>query len=260
VAEDVGDRAVSPGPERDGAPANGGKADADGAAVTEPEARGEADRGGAATTEPQARDAAAGRPVAELPDTGVPAWATRGLIVLTLLIVLIVVGLALAAFLPRWWGHRIGRIADGSLTAGIAAGLTCGLVFTAVALAALRETVRRGRSWRARWWFLALAVFVAVPNLITLGIVIGSGDAAHAGEQALDVDGPGFRGATLIGCILGAIVMGLLWFLLANRRHQQTEIARLRAELALARRDAAAGDGGPPQPPPTGPGDAGGPR
>jgi hypothetical protein len=253
VAENAGDRAVPQGtPERETAPVRRNVPDRGRAPEGGPQPP---DRDTAPTTEPGTPATTAERPVT-VPDTGAPAWATRGLIVLTVLVVLIVVGLALAAFLPRWWAHRIGRVADGSLTAGIAAGLTCGVVFTAAALAALRETVRRGRSWRARWWFLALAVLVAVPNLITLGIVIGSGDAAHAGERTLDVDGPGFRGATLVGCILGAIAMVLLWFLLSSRRRQQNEIARLRAELALARRDAAqTREGGSPPAPRTGSGD-----
>jgi nucleotide-binding universal stress UspA family protein len=258
VAEDAGDRAAPQRtPERDTGPVR--RDVPDGAVAPDGDAK--PDGVTAPATEPEARDTTAEKPATELPDTGLPAWATRGLIVLAVLVVLIVVGLALAAFLPRWWAHRIGRVADGSLTAGIAAGLTCGVVFTAAALLALREAVRRGRRWRARAWFLALAVLVAVPNLITLGIVIGSGNAAHAGERTLDVDGPGFRGATLVGCILGAIAMALLWYALSSRRHQETEIARLRAELALARRDAAeARDGGPPQVPRKGSGDPAGPR
>jgi hypothetical protein len=257
VAKDAGDHAPQGTPERDTGPVRRAVPDRGGAQGGGPKT---SDRDTSPATVPGTPAGTPEKPVTELPEVGVPAWATRGLIVLTILIGLIVVGLALAAFLPRWWAHRIGRVADGSLTAGIAAGLTIGFVFTVAALLALREAVRRGRSWPARGWFLALAVLLAVPNLITLGIVMGSGSAAQTGQQTLDVDGPGFRGATLVGCIIGAIAMALVWIMLADRRHQQTEIARLRAELALARRDVAEASGGdPPTSPRKGSGDPAGP-
>lgn|GEM_PF-973838 len=197
--------------------------------------------GGAAEPGPEPRPEPRTESPSE-PEPGLPAWVNRTLIVLAVLVVLIVAGLALSAVLPRWWAHRIGRVADGSLAAGVAAGLTLGVVFTAAALAALRGSVRRGRSWRARGWLLLLALLVAVPNLITLGIVIGSGDAAHAGERTLDVEAPGFRGGTLAGCVIGAVLMAGLWFLLSSRRRHLREIDRLRAELASARGDATAAD------------------
>ena len=64
----------------------------------------------------------------------------------------------------------------------------------------------------------ALAIVLAGPNLLTLGIVIGSGKAAHAGERTLDVDGPGFRGATLAGAIGAAFAVAAVEYLLASRR------------------------------------------
>ena len=38
---------------------------------------------------------------------------------------------------------------------------------------------------------------------MTLGIVLGISDAAHAGDRILDVEGPGFRLWSLIGAIVG---------------------------------------------------------
>jgi hypothetical protein len=63
-----------------------------------------------------------------------------------------------------------------------------------------------------------LAIVLAGPNLLTLGIVIGSGHAAHAGERTLDVDAPGFRGASLAGAIVGALALAALEYLLVTRR------------------------------------------
>ena len=54
------------------------------------------------------------------------------------------------------------------------------------------------------------------PNLLTLGIAIGSGHAAHAGERTLDVDAPGFRGASLAGVIGGAFAVAAVKYLLAS--------------------------------------------
>ena len=82
----------------------------------------------------------------------------------------------------------------------------------------------RRRSWRLRAWLLAGAVLLALPNLFTLGIVLGTGSAAHAGERTLDVEGPYFRAATLAGAVLGVLaVVGVrsLWY--SRRRHRQRE-------------------------------------
>ena len=148
-----------------------------------------------------------------------------------------------AATIPRWWAHRIGDQVDGSGTAGIGLGLFYGFVFTFLPLLVLSFALVRRRSWRLRAWLLAGAVLLALPNLFTLGIVLGSGSAAHAGERTLDVEGPYFRAATLAGAVLGVLaVVGVrsLWY--SRRRHKQRE-GRLRDELRSrddAERDRAA--------------------
>jgi hypothetical protein len=181
----------------------------------DPEQRGTAVESGAG---PQARSASAG-------------WGNRllgGLIVTVALVVLVLIG---AAFLPRWWAHRIGQVADGSFTAGIASGLACGIAFTALPLAALRGVVKRHRSWSARFAFLLLAGLLAAPNLLTLGIVLGTNRAAHAGQRTMDVDAPGFRGATAVGAVLGMVLIVALWSLIAGRHRRKREIVRLKDEL-----------------------------
>jgi MFS family permease len=141
-------------------------------------------------------------------------------IVVTLAVIagLLVLAFLSAAFLPRWWSHRIGRQVDGSLTTGIILGLFYGFVFTALPLLAARWTFRKRRPWKT-WGLLSLLVLVlAAPNLLTLGIVLGSGHAAHAGERTLDVDAPGFRGSTLAGAIVAAAALGLFEYTLRARR------------------------------------------
>ena len=135
------------------------------------------------------------------------------------------------ATIPRWWAQRIGDQVNGSITAGIALGLFYGIVFTFLPLFVLTFALRRRRSWRARAWLVGLAVLLALPNIFTLGIVIGNSSAAHAGERTLDVRAPDFRGATLAGAIIGAAAVVGLRYLLTSRRRAKEREAALRGEL-----------------------------
>jgi hypothetical protein len=142
--------------------------------------------------------------------------------------VVIVVGLVFlaAAFLPRWWSHRVGDQVNESITAGILLGLFCGFVFTLVALALVWSGLRRVGSWRGRALILLVAALLAAPNLLTLSIVVGTGDAAHAGDRTLDVEAPGFRGASLIGALGAAAGLTGVWYLLHSRRRARAYARR----------------------------------
>lgn len=136
---------------------------------------------------------------------------------MAVLVVLVVITyFVLAAFLPRWWAQRVGSIVDGSFTTGTGYGLALGIGCTVVSLLLL-VLAWPARQWRGgRYWvigFIVLAVIVSIPNLLTLSIVVGDGSAAHAGERILDVAAPAFRGATLTGVIIGAVVCGVVFFL-----------------------------------------------
>lgn len=90
--------------------------------------------------------------------------------------------------------------------------------------------VRYRDSWRRAALTLVLAALAASPNLLTLGIVIGDGSAAHAGERILDVDGPGFRGGTLVGTVVGVVVALVVGFLAFSRGRNKQKLRDLRAE------------------------------
>ena len=150
--------------------------------------------------------------------------------VLVALGVALVALLAASAFLPRWWSHRIGNQADGSFTNGIGLGLFYGFSFTLLALVLLVIGLRRIRGWKGRLVLLGVALLIASPNLITLGIVLGPGGGAHAGERTLDVDAPGFRSSSLIGAVVAALVVLAIWLLLRSRSQAKQESARLRNE------------------------------
>jgi heme/copper-type cytochrome/quinol oxidase subunit 2 len=141
----------------------------------------------------------------------------------------------LAMFVPRWWAQRVADMSGhGSFANGISSGLLLGVVCTAVPLLLLLLTVLNWRRRAGR--FLAgaaavVAVIFAAPNLMTLTIVLGGSNAAHAGERVLDVDAPGFRGATLIGAIIAGVISLLVTFLAVLRRRRRSRRERQHADV-----------------------------
>jgi hypothetical protein len=150
-------------------------------------------------------------------------------------VVAIVLALIGATVLPRWWSHRVADVVDGSLTTGALYGLFIGFVFTIVPLLLLALVIRyrrEGRSWKGWIGWLALVVVTAAPNLMTLFIVVGRSDAAHAGERTLDVDAPGFRVWSLVGAIAGGAATFGLVYLVRTRGWFREQNRRMRNELA----------------------------
>jgi len=135
-----------------------------------------------------------------------------------------------AAFVPRWWSQRVADQVEGSILSGSSLGVFYGFVFTFLPLLVIAWAIRKRRSWKAWLAFAALAIVLALPNLFTLGIVLGNGNAAHAGERTLDVEAPGFRSGTAVGAILAVLAFGVLWWLLRSRRSAHRELERMRAE------------------------------
>jgi hypothetical protein len=135
----------------------------------------------------------------------------------------------LSAFLPRWWAQVIGNAVDGSFAAGAWWGVVVGAVFTAVPVLFLGQAVLPRRSWGLRSAFVALAVVFAIPNLLTLGIALGTSSAAHAGERILDVDGPAFRGGTAWGAVIGGLVALAIVTMTMLYRRRGTQLKQFRA-------------------------------
>ncbi|MCS7006003.1 MAG: hypothetical protein RMM28_02845 [Thermoleophilia bacterium] len=166
-------------------------------------------------------------------DAPVPApprgWGRRALWVLVALAAVLLLAWIGAAFIPRWWAQRVGDQVEGSIAAGITLGLVYGFLFTILPLAAVGAALRRRRGWKAYVAFAALATALAAPNLFTLGIAVGGGNAAHAGDRILDVEAPGFRGATAAGALVAALLAIVVGYLVVSRRQARAELARLRA-------------------------------
>ena len=155
-------------------------------------------------------------------------WLRRTVFAIFAAVALIGLAFLAAAFLPRWWSHRVANQVNGSMSVGIILGLFYGFVFTVLPLLTAWRAFRKRRPWKVWAGLTGLAIVLAGPNLLTLGIVIGSGHGAHAGQRTLDVDAPGFRGATLAGAIIGALVIAAIEYLLIARRWDRRKLQAAR--------------------------------
>ena len=160
-----------------------------------------------------------------------PNWGRRLLWAGGLLIVLVVAVLIASATVPRWWAHRVGDQVDGSITQGTTLGLVYGFVFTFLPIVAIVLLLRWRRTWKTIVVAILIGVLLALPNLMTLSIVVGRGNAAHAGDRTLDVDAPAFRGASLVGAIVAGLLLVFVGWLLVSRDRAHSHARRARKEL-----------------------------
>ena len=165
--------------------------------------------------------------------SGMPSWLKRVIMFASLGAVLVIVYFILAAFLPRWWAERIGELSDRGFARGITWGLLFGGLCTLVPLLQVLVAVlfRHKRGGRVIVGIAAiLALLFALPNLMTLSIVLGGNSAAHAGQRIMDVEAPGFRGASLVGAIIAALVFVGVVALTMQYRRRGRELAKARAQ------------------------------
>jgi MFS family permease len=158
-----------------------------------------------------------------------PNWSRRLLVGLIAIVALVVFAFLAAAFVPRWWSHLVGRQVDGSMTVGVALGLFYGFVFTLLPILVARWGFHKRRPRKTWAAFAAATVLAAASNLMTLGVVIGRGGAAHAAERTLDVEAPGFRNSSLAGALVAVVALAALQYLLFSRHRARERLARLRA-------------------------------
>ncbi len=167
-------------------------------------------------------------------------WVNRAVLALVLIALAYIAFALSAAFFPRWWAQRVGDQVGGQLSAGTLWGLFYGFTFTLVPLLLLAQMRRRFFSWTWRFIILAVAVVLATPNWLTLAVVLGTSKAAHAGERIFDVEAPGFRAATAIGAVAGAVVALILVgasMRLAGRRREVKELKGRLSEREQDERD-----------------------
>ena len=177
------------------------------------------------------------RRIREQPDVTPHRWVKRLVLAIVVVGVAYIVYLMSAAFFPRWWAQRIADQVDGSVTRGTTWGLFYGFVFTAVPLLILVQVRRGFFSWMWRGIVALVAIALAAPNWLTLSVVAGNSNAAHAGERIFDVDAPGFRAATLIGVVVGAVLVVVITAASIRLKRRKDEVKRLRGERDELRRD-----------------------
>ncbi len=162
-----------------------------------------------------------------------PSWRDvlkRMVGVVAVIVVVWLLYLFLSAFLPRWWAQVIGNAVDGSFAAGAWWGIVTGAVFTVVPVLFLVQAALPRRTWQLRLGFVVLATLFAIPNLLTLGIALGTSSAAHAGERILDVDGPAFRGGTAWGAVIGGVVAAVIVTMSVLYRRRGDQLKQFRAK------------------------------
>lgn len=180
------------------------------------------------------------RKIADQPSGVSPhRWVKRLVLAIAIVGVAYIAYLMSAAFFPRWWAQRVADQVNGGVTRGTLWGLFYGFLFTLVPLLLLFQIRRRFFSWGWRGIVALVAVVLAAPNWLTLSVVIGNSNAAHAGERIMDVDAPGFRAATLIGAIIGAVLALLITGLGMRLKARKNEVKRLQGERDELRRSRA---------------------
>lgn len=147
------------------------------------------------------------------------------------LVLAVVAFLLITSVLPIWWAGVVGRQASGTMSSAIGWGVFYGFVFTFVPLLiASLAFARRWKSVGTRLAFIIAGVLLAGPNLITLGITVGTGSAAHTADRTLDVQAPLFAQTVLIAALGAAVLAAVVWVLSAIRQRAVRELTRLRAE------------------------------
>lgn len=159
-------------------------------------------------------------------DSTATGWSTKTKLIMTTVAVgaLVIAYVFAVTVIPRWWAQRIGNAVEGRISFGSMLGFVIGLVFTLVPLGILMLAWKYRGSWKRWLVYICVAAIAASPNLATIGISIGNGSAARAGQRTLDVDGPGFRGGTYVGMVIGAAAMLAVGWLLRSRRQAKSRL------------------------------------
>lgn len=163
--------------------------------------------------------------------------ARRGAIVgiVTFVAVALVVWFSISV-LPRWWSQRVGDQVQGDLSTGALLGFMYGFLATILPLAVLAIVARFFRRSVKGWVIgVAIALVLAAPNLVTLGIALGRGDAAHAADRTLDVEAPYFRGGMIVGVAVALMLATVFFWTSASRRRARRRADEAERKLAQQR-------------------------
>jgi hypothetical protein len=171
-----------------------------------------------------------GRTESKPSEGGGRLWLRRLLAIVIALVVAVLGYFIAAAFIPRWWGQRVAHQVDSKFTLGVAWGLFYGGLFTFAAVLVALQARRQLFGWPVKIGLIVLALLLEIPNFMTLGIVLGTSRAAHAGERILDVEAPAFRSASLAGVIIGALLALGVFILVSLVRTRGRQVKALQTE------------------------------
>lgn len=163
----------------------------------------------------------------------------RKLLIVAVAGVLLVASYVFAvSVLPRWWAQHIGDQVDGDLTTGGLLGFMYGFLATFLPLLVLGLVWRLLRNSVWAWVVgVSIALVLATPNLVTLGITLGNGSAAHAADRTLDVDAPWFRGGMVVGVAVAALLAFYVAYVLASRSRARRSERKARESVEAERRE-----------------------
>lgn len=135
-----------------------------------------------------------------------PRWGLRIGLGAGALVLLVVIFYIFRLFLPVWWATRISNQAQGTLSGGMLLGLSYGFLFTFIPLLIAWQMRYKKVTWPWRGVILALALLVASPNLMTLGIYLNSSSAARKAQMMIDTSATWFPSWTVGGAVAGLIL------------------------------------------------------
>jgi hypothetical protein len=171
------------------------------------------------------------------------SWATRIVLILAGLLIVVIAYFALASILPVWWANTIRNQVQGNLGAGILVGMFYGFVFTFVPLLVAWQATNKAVKWPWKIAIILLAVALATPNLLTAGILLGSSEAAHNGQRILGTEATWFPMWTQISAVVALVVFiaaVVLWSIWRGRGRKmkvlkKAEAERIRSEAERAK-------------------------
>ncbi len=148
--------------------------------------------------------------------------------------VVVVLGIGILFFvanvLPVWWANLVGSQVDKNLASGVLLGLFYGSVFTFFPLLLIWQIRRPRIGWPWKIALVVLALLLAVPNLITLGIHLGTNAAAHNAQRILGTEATWFGTWTAYGAIIGALAfLALIWGV-ASYKRKDRQVRQLKTE------------------------------
>ena len=176
-----------------------------------------------------------------------PRWGLRIALGAAGLALLAVAFLVIRLFLPVWWATRIANQTQGSLSGGLLLGLTYGFVFTFIPLLIAWQVRYKKISWPWKWVIIGVAVLVALPNLLTLGIYLNSSGAAQKARLMIDTSAIWFPSWSIGGAVAGLLLFAGIATFWHMWRSRGRKLKSLRLEVksrAAAGSSTAASQGG----------------